>query len=240
MYCTIAFGPGQSSQSWVEVPQNSRPYFTVSFETSPTWRARSPYLYPPGTRWPSYTPRNWVPFLSPLTTRKATLTVSWPPSTRENGVELEFLRPTVSRPVHLGIGPPFVTLDQILAFFFLSSSDNYFVLLSKEPSLTRKRVCGLQCNHSLVRLLTPNNHTLPSHLRLCSLFGASYDSQGQRWKYSNPPPHLVERSEWVSELIYDRQSVGQYVLVSGAHLGPVTNFSFTLKFLLDIYGFVSL
>jgi hypothetical protein len=27
---------------------------------SPTWRARSPYLYPPGTRWPSYTPRHWV------------------------------------------------------------------------------------------------------------------------------------------------------------------------------------
>jgi hypothetical protein len=35
----------------------------------------------------------------------------------------------------------------------------------------------------------------------------------------------------------DRQSVGQSVLVSGAHLGPVTNFSFSLKFLLDIYGF---
>jgi hypothetical protein len=43
----------------------------------------------------------------------------------------------------------------------------------------------------------------------------------------------------VSELIYDRQSVGQSVLVSGAHLGPVTNFSFSLKFLIDIYGFVS-
>jgi hypothetical protein len=35
------------------------------------------------------------------------------------------------------------------------------------------------------------------------------------------------------QLIYDRQSVGQSVLVSGAHLGPVTNFSFSLKFLLD-------
>jgi hypothetical protein len=35
----------------------------------------------------------------------------------------------------------------------------------------------------------------------------------------------------VSELIYDQQSVGQSVLVSGAHLGPVTNFSFAMKFL---------
>jgi hypothetical protein len=31
------------------------------------------------------------------------------------------------------------------------------------------------------------------------------------------------------KLIYDRQSVGQSVLVSGAHLGPVTKFSFLLE-----------
>jgi hypothetical protein len=37
-----------------------------------------------------------------------------------------------------------------------------------------------------------------------------------------------------------RPSVGQSVLVSGAHLGPVTNFSFSLKFLLDSCGFVIL
>jgi hypothetical protein len=42
------------------------------------------------------------------------------------------------------------------------------------------------------------------------------------------------------KLIYDRQSVGQSVLVSGAHLGPVTNFSFSLKFPLDSCGFVIL
>jgi hypothetical protein len=42
------------------------------------------------------------------------------------------------------------------------------------------------------------------------------------------------------KLIYDRQSVGQSVLVSGAHLGPATNFSFSLKFLLDSCGFIIL
>jgi hypothetical protein len=72
--CTIASGPCQSSHPWVEVPQNSRPYFTLSFEI-PTWRSRFPYLYPPGRRLPSYTPRHWVPFLSPLTTRRATVEV---------------------------------------------------------------------------------------------------------------------------------------------------------------------
>jgi hypothetical protein len=76
-------------------------------------------------------------------------------------------------------------------YLVLSSSGNYFSLLSKALSLTRKRVCTLQCNHSLVRLLKPNNYTLPSHLRLCSLSVASYDSQELRWKYSNPPPHGV-------------------------------------------------
>jgi hypothetical protein len=49
--------------------QNSWPYITVSFETPLTRRDRSSYLYPPGTGWHSYTPRHWVPFLLPLTTR---------------------------------------------------------------------------------------------------------------------------------------------------------------------------
>jgi hypothetical protein len=67
--------PCQSSHSWVWVPQNSWPYFTVSFQTLPTWRARSPYLYPPGTGWSSYISGYWVPFMSPLTTHRATVEV---------------------------------------------------------------------------------------------------------------------------------------------------------------------
>jgi hypothetical protein len=42
------------------------------------------------------------------------------------------------------------------------------------------------------------------------------------------------------KLIYGRKSVGQSVLVSGTHLGPVTNFSLSLKFSLDSCGFVIL
>jgi hypothetical protein len=34
----------------------------LRLETAPTWRTRSPYLYPTRTGWPSYTPRHWVPF----------------------------------------------------------------------------------------------------------------------------------------------------------------------------------
>jgi hypothetical protein len=42
------------------------------------------------------------------------------------------------------------------------------------------------------------------------------------------------------KLIYDRQSVGQSMLVPGTHLGPVTNFSFSLRFSLDSCGVVIL
>jgi hypothetical protein len=66
------------------VPQDSRPYFIVPIlETPPTWRARSPYLYPPGTRYPRYTPGHWVRFPSPLTTLRATVEVFYPASTRD-------------------------------------------------------------------------------------------------------------------------------------------------------------
>jgi hypothetical protein len=33
-------------------------FYSLRFETPPTWRARSPSLYPPGTGWPSYTARH--------------------------------------------------------------------------------------------------------------------------------------------------------------------------------------
>jgi hypothetical protein len=71
-------------------------------------------------------------------------------------------------------------------FFWLAIT---FIRFPIASSLTRKWVCSLESLHSLVRSLTTSNHTLPSHPRLCSLSVASYDSQGLRWKYSNPPPH---------------------------------------------------
>jgi hypothetical protein len=57
-------------------------FYCLRFETPPTWRTRSPYLHPPVTGWPSYTPRHWVPFSSSSTTRRATVEVFEPASTR--------------------------------------------------------------------------------------------------------------------------------------------------------------
>jgi hypothetical protein len=40
-------------------------------------------VYPAGTGWPGYTPRHWVPFSSPPTTRRVTVEVFDPASTRD-------------------------------------------------------------------------------------------------------------------------------------------------------------
>jgi hypothetical protein len=55
---------------------------TSQIRNFPTWRARSPYLYPPARGWSGYTHRDWVPFSSFLTTRRATVEVFDPASIR--------------------------------------------------------------------------------------------------------------------------------------------------------------
>jgi hypothetical protein len=57
-------------------------FYCLRFETPPTWRARSPYLYSPGTGWLSYTPRHCIPFPSSVTTHRATAEVFDPATTR--------------------------------------------------------------------------------------------------------------------------------------------------------------
>jgi hypothetical protein len=60
----------------------------------------------------------------------------------------KLLRPTVSRLVPSGYWASLWDPWPDFYLALLTSSDNYVFLLSKAPSLTRKRVCSLQCNHS--------------------------------------------------------------------------------------------
>jgi hypothetical protein len=78
---TIAAGPRQRSQSQVQVPR-THIFYCLKFETPPTWRATSPYIYLPGTGWSGYTPRHWVPSSSPPPIRGATVEVFKPASAR--------------------------------------------------------------------------------------------------------------------------------------------------------------
>jgi hypothetical protein len=63
-------------------------FYCLRFETPPSWRARSPYLYRPGTGCPSYTRRHLVSFPSPSTTRRATVDIIEHASTRGNPQQL--------------------------------------------------------------------------------------------------------------------------------------------------------
>jgi hypothetical protein len=49
---------------------------------SPNLEGQAPHLYSTGTGWHSHTPRHWVPFSSPPTTRRATVEVFEPASIR--------------------------------------------------------------------------------------------------------------------------------------------------------------
>jgi hypothetical protein len=59
-------------------------FYCLRFESPPSWRARSPYLYPAETGRAGCTPRHWVRFPSPRTIRRATVEVFDPASTRES------------------------------------------------------------------------------------------------------------------------------------------------------------
>jgi hypothetical protein len=80
------------------------------------------------------------------------------------------LQPMVSPSVHHGAGHPFSAHDQILVFLCLKIT--FLSLSCRAPSLTRRWVCSLQFNHSMVRVVHGTyNHTLLSHLRLPQLEG---------------------------------------------------------------------
>jgi hypothetical protein len=64
----MAGGPRQRSHSGPSSAGVVTIFYCLKFETPPT-----PYLYPPGTAWPIYTPRHWVPFSSPPTILRATV-----------------------------------------------------------------------------------------------------------------------------------------------------------------------
>jgi hypothetical protein len=53
------------------------------WDSPPTWRTRSPYLYSSGTGWPGYTPRHWVTFRRLLPLAGPRWRYSTPPSFSE-------------------------------------------------------------------------------------------------------------------------------------------------------------
>jgi hypothetical protein len=77
----IASVPCQSSHSRVQVPQNSGPYITVSFETPSNLQGRLPVFISPRNRVAQLYPGNCIPFSSLLTTRGDAVEALHPAST---------------------------------------------------------------------------------------------------------------------------------------------------------------
>jgi hypothetical protein len=60
---------------WSESRETHDHILLSQIRDSPNLEGQVPVLYPPGTGWPCYTPRHWVPFSSPSTTGTATVEV---------------------------------------------------------------------------------------------------------------------------------------------------------------------
>jgi hypothetical protein len=76
MSFTIAAGPRQRSHSWVRVPWDSFPHFTLSDSRLPQPAGPGPSSFIPQEEGgPVIPPRHWVPFSSPPTTRRVTVEV---------------------------------------------------------------------------------------------------------------------------------------------------------------------
>jgi hypothetical protein len=128
----------QWNYSVVRVSQDLSPYSTVSSETPPTCTVRSPYIYSPGTRCPSYISRHWVPFALPLTTSRR---YSNPPP---HWISVK-LQQTVIWPACLVVLPSFGPHDQIL------------ITVGHLPFLTWGRVCIVPAQLLLGLASVPQN-----------------------------------------------------------------------------------
>jgi hypothetical protein len=153
---------------------------------SPTWRVRSPYSYPSGTGWPSYTP-----------------------FTQKSKSKLSYDRRSVGQSVlvsgyHQGPWPIFLSpWIQLRVCYFREGGSVIYCCCWASPvqSLSGLSPAGLKtipyCSNFLDSsnlegqvpvYISPRYRMAQLYPRaLGSLFVASHDSQ--RWKYSNPPAH---------------------------------------------------
>jgi hypothetical protein len=145
-------------------------------------------------RWHHQSQKLWMPHhvVSALTCRKTFSTSVWYSLCVRYSETSELSWCCDRWSIGLSILVSGTLLGSITRFLFFLSFAGQSLYSSSWDALSDGSVmCSAICQWLESR--RTHNHTLLSHLRLLgSLLVASYDSQGLRWKYSNPPPH----GEW--------------------------------------------
>jgi hypothetical protein len=108
-------------------------FYCLRFETLRTWRTRSPYLHPPGTRWPSSTPRHWVHFSSAPTARRAAVEVFDPVFKRDTD-----LNSRINSILLLPMNRTEITASMCCSLLFVNA-------LSRKPCIYSKATVAFLC-----------------------------------------------------------------------------------------------
>jgi hypothetical protein len=161
------------------------------------WRDMSPYLYPPGKEWPNYNSRHWILFLSPPTTRRATVEVFDPSDTSSRVLvttDGQSASLSCNKAPIWGLRPDFYycqTNEGLLMLGAISDERTglSFTIADDPRQLSQ---CRVRVPRDTRPYFTVSDSRLPFR-RLLKLAGL-------RWRYSTPPPHEISNTHYFFKL----------------------------------------